>query len=62
MSPLQLCVLGLLSSNRPANPPSTGAPSSNFNNLDSVEVPCNKFEPCNELTDIVQSAVDPTSQ
>ena len=38
MSPLQLCVLELLSSNQPANPPSTGAPSLNFDNLDSVEV------------------------
>ena len=62
MSPLQLCVLGLLSSHQPANPPSTGAPSLDFNNLDSIEVPCNKFEPCDELIDIVQSAVGPTAQ
>lgn len=62
MSPLQLCVLGLLSSDQPANPPSTGAPSLNFDNLDSVEIPCNKFEPCDELIDIVESAVDPTAQ
>ena len=62
MSPLQLCVLGLLSGHQPANPPSTGAPSLDFNNLDSIEVPCNKFEPCDELIDIVQSAVGPTAQ
>ena len=67
MSPLQLCVLGLVSSNQPANPASTSSPSfasvnSNFDDLDSVEVPCNKFEPCNDLIGVVQSAVDPTAQ
>ena len=67
MSPLQLCILGLISSNQPANPASTGSPSftsvnSNFDDLDSVEVPCNKFEPCNDLIGVVQSAVDPTAQ
>ena len=63
MSPLQLYVLGLVSSSQPASPASTGPASvnSNFDNLDSVEVPCNKFEPCDELIDIIQS-VDPTAQ
>lgn len=64
MSPLQLCVLGLVSSNQPANtgPPHFASVNSNFDNLDSVQVPCNKFEPCDELIGIVQSAVDPTAQ
>ena len=57
---MQLVVLGLISSNQPANPASTGSPS--FADLDSVEVPCNKFEPCNDLIGVVRSAVDPTAQ
>ena len=67
MSPLQLCVLGLVSCNQPANPASIGSPNfasinSNFDSLDSVEVPYSKFEPCNGLIAIVQSVVDPTAQ
>lgn len=67
MSPLQLCVLGLVSSNQPANPASIVPPSfatinSNFDNFDSVEVPCNKFEPCDELIYIAKSAVNSTAQ
>ena len=68
MSPLQLCTSGFIASSNHAVT-QTGTNSSpslsvdiNTDNLECVEVPCNKFAPCDVLIDIVQSAVGPLAQ
>ena len=66
MSPIQLCVSGLIASNHQMSSAGTATGQSHLNldteNLESVEVPCNKFEPCDQLIDTVQSAVTPAAQ
>ena len=66
MSPLQLCVSGLIASDHQANLVGTATSQSHLDvqteNLESVEVPCNKFQPCHELVDTVHSAVTPAAQ
>ena len=68
MSPLQLCTSGFIASSNHAVT-QTGTNSSpslsvdiNTDNLECVEVPCNKFAPCDVLIAIVQSAVGPLAQ
>ena len=67
MSPLQLCTSGFIASNHPITQTSTSSSSSfsvdiSTDNLECVEVPCNKFAPCDELIDMVQLAVGPLAQ
>ena len=66
MSPLQLCVSGLIASDHHTDSTGTATGQSHLDlqteNLESVEVPCNKFEPCDQLIDIVHSAVTPAAQ
>ena len=68
MSPIQHCVLGLTASNRQENVADTCTVASlpnqqldlGMENLECVEVPCNKFKPCDQLIDTVESLVTPT--
>lgn len=66
MSPIQLCVSGLIASDHQTSLAGTAIGQSHLDldieSLESVEVPCNKFEPCDQLIDIVQSAVTPAAQ
>ena len=73
MSPIQLCVSGLTASNYQISEVNTGPSQSdlslsnlqfNFDteNLESVEVPCNKFNPCNQLVNMVESLLTPATQ
>ena len=66
MSPLQLCVSGLIASDHQTKLAGTATGQSHLDlqteNLESVEVPCNKFEPCDELIGTVHSAVTPAAQ
>ena len=66
MSPIQLCISGLMASNHQTSLASTATGQScldlDIENLESVEVPCNKFVPCHQVIDIVESAVTPDAQ
>lgn len=68
MSPLQLCTSGFIaSSDHAIAQTSTNLSPSlsvdiNTDNLECVEVPCNKFAPCDVPIDMVQSAVGPLAQ
>ena len=66
MSPIQLCVSGLTASNHQVNVADTVASLPNqqldldMENLESVEIPCNRFKPCDQLINTVESLVTPT--
>lgn len=66
MSPLQLCMSGLIASDHQPDLGGTATGQSYLDlqteNLESVEVPCNKFEPCDQLIDTVYSAATPVAQ
>ena len=68
MSPIQLCVSGLTASNYQINQADMvgGHPHLQLNldtkNLESVEVPCNKFNPCDHLVDTIESLVTTATQ
>ena len=68
MSPLQLCVLGFMASDIIYHKPVNHTTRHNSENLELVEVPNNKLEPCDQLiardqlNAHVQSAVDPVAQ
>ena len=63
MSPIQLCVSGLIASNHQTSSTGTATGQSQMDlDIESVEVPCNKFEPCDQLIDTVQSVVTPAVQ
>ena len=66
MSPLQLCVSGLIASDYQTNLAGTATGQSHLDlqteNLESVEVSCNKFEPCDQLIGTIHSAVTPAAQ